>query len=108
MLDYDLQLGENGTILFHVDHSLTSKKERNPASSDYCQNYKTRDDDLNLTNARIAWEDTTAAWQVALWAENLFDTDYVVGYNAISADLGSPYVRRNYPRMYGLEVIYNW
>jgi len=31
-----------------------------------------------------------------------------VTYNAISADLGSPYVRRNPPRMYGMEMIYKW
>ena len=106
--DYDLQLGDRGTVLFHVDYSLTSKVERNPASSDYCVNYETKEDDYHLTNARIAWEDTSAAWQVALWAENIFDTEYVVVYNAITADLGSPYVRRNLPRMYGLEVIYKW
>ena len=108
MLDYDLQLGDKGNVLFHIDHSLTTKKERNVASSDYCANYDTKDDDYNLTNARITWEDNNANWQVALWAENLFDTEYVVSYNAISSDLGSPYVRRNFPRMYGVEVIYNW
>lgn len=108
MADYDLQLGDNGTILFHIDYSLTSKKERNPASDDFCTEYESKDDDLHLTNARIAWEDTTQTWQVALWAENLFDTEHVVSYNAITAQLGSPYVRRNFPRMYGLEVIYNW
>ncbi len=106
--DYDLQLGDNGTILFHADYSLTSKQERNPASSDYCDNYESKEDDFHLTNARIAWEDTSAAWQVALWAENVFDTEYVVVYNGITSDLGSPYVRRNFPRMYGLEVIYSW
>jgi iron complex outermembrane receptor protein len=108
MADYDLQLGDRGTILFHIDHSLTSKKELNPASAEYCQDFDTRDDDFNLTNARISWEDPDANWQVALWAENLFDTEHVVGYNAITSDLGSPYVRRNLPRMYGMEVIYNW
>ena len=76
--------------------------------SDFCDDYETKDDDFDLTNARIAWEDPTSSWQVALWAENLFDTDYVVSYNAISSDLGSPYVRRNFPRMYGMEVIFNW
>lgn len=108
MADYDLQLGGNGAVLFHIDYSLTSKKERNPASDDFCTEYESKDDDFHLTNARIAWEDTTQSWQVALWAENLFDTEYIVSYNAISSDLGSPYVRRNFPRMYGMEVIYKW
>lgn len=106
--DYDLQLGDKGTVLFHTDYSLTSKKERNSSSSDYCDDYETKDDDFELMNARIAWEDATAAWQVALWAENVLDTDYVVSYNAVAADLNAPYVRRNFPRMYGIEVIYKW
>ena len=108
MLDYDWHLGDSGTVVFHVDHSITSEKERNPTSSDYCANYETKYDDFDLTNARISWEDPTSSWQVALWAENLLDNDYIVSYNAISSDLGSPYVRRNFPRMYGMEVIFNW
>jgi outer membrane receptor protein involved in Fe transport len=72
------------------------------------QDNDTRDDDYNVTNARITWEDPSTQWQVAVWAENLFDTEYALGYNSISSDLGSPYVRRNFPRMYGMEVIYNW
>lgn len=108
MADYDLDLGGNGTVFFHLDHSVTAKKERNSASDDYCVDYESKDDDYELTNARIAWEDSAQVWQVALWAENLFDTEYIVSFNSISADLGSLYVRRNFPRMYGMEVIYKW
>ena len=108
MADYDLQLNERGMLLFHIDHSLTGKRQLDPASSDFCQDYDTRDDDYNVTNARITWEDPSTQWQVAVWAENLFDTEYALGYNSITSDLGSPYVRRNFPRMYGMEVIYTW
>jgi len=108
MLDYDHLLGAAGTLLFHIDQSLTTKGELNPSSSAFCTNYDTKDDDIYLTNARVTWEDASTQWRVALWAENLFDEDYAVGYNAITAQLGSPYVRRNYPRMYGVEVFYNW
>lgn len=108
MADYDWQLGDYGTVLLHADYSWTSKKERNPAADDFCDNYESKDDDFELVNARIAWQDTTQAWQVAVWAENLLDTDYVVTYNGITSDLNSPYVRRNFPRMYGMEVIYKW
>lgn len=107
-LDYDVPLGAKGTLLFHADQSLTDKQEVNSASSAFCTNYETQDDVLYLTNARITWEDASTDWRVALWAENLLDEDYIVSYNAISSDLGSPYVRRNYPRMYGVEVIYGW
>ena len=48
------------------------------------------------------------AWQLALWAENLFDTEYADGYNAIASDLNAPYIRRNKPRFYGIEAIYSW
>ncbi len=106
--DYNLGLGNNGDLLFHFDYSWTSAPERNPASPDYNVDYETKDDAFMLSNARIAWIAPSTAWQVALWAENLFDTEQVVNYNGIASDLDAPYVRRNRPRFYGLEVIYTW
>ncbi len=108
LADYNLGLGNNGDLLFHFDYSWTSAPERNPASADYNVDYETKDDAYNLSNARITWITPSTAWQVALWAENLFDTEHVVGYSGISSDLNTPYVRRNKPLFYGLEVIYSW
>jgi iron complex outermembrane receptor protein len=108
LADYTLGLGNSGDLLFHFDYSWTSAPERNQASPDYNVDYETKDDAYNLSNARITWITPSTAWQVALWAENLFDTEHVVGYSGISSDLNTPYVRRNKPLFYGLEVIYSW
>lgn len=106
--DYNWAIGNAGSILLHFDYSWTSKRLTNIASPDYLVDYQTKDDALELSNARIAWQSPASAWQLALWAENLFDTEYVVNYNGIASDLDSPYVRRNTPRFYGAEVIYSW
>lgn len=108
IFDYDWVLGGGGDILFHFDYSWTSARERNPSSEDYLIDYETKDDALKLSNARIAWVSPASAWQLALWAENLFDTEYADGYNGIASDLNAPYVRRNKPRFYGIEAIYSW
>jgi iron complex outermembrane receptor protein len=108
MLDYNWALGNSGDLQFHFDYSWTAALERNPVSADYAVEYETKDDPYQLSNARIAWIAPSTAWQVALWAENLFDTEHVVGYNGIAEDLNGPYVRRNRPRFFGAEVIYSW
>jgi iron complex outermembrane receptor protein len=108
IFDYDLVLGSGGDILFHFDYSWTSPLERNPSSSDYLVDYETKDDPLKLSNARIAWVSPASAWTLALWAENLFDTEHALGYNGIASDLNAPYVRRNKPRFFGVEAIYSW
>jgi iron complex outermembrane receptor protein len=106
--DYNWALGNAGSLLFHFDYSWTSKRLTNIASPDYLVDYQTKEDALKLSNARLAWQPPAAAWQLALWAENLLDTEYVVNYNGIASDLDSPYVRRNTPRFFGAEVIYSW
>lgn len=108
LFDYNLGIGNAGALLFHFDYSYTSAKPINPASANYLVDYETKDDAFQLANARIAWQSPGSAWQLALWGENIFDTEQVVAYNGIAADLDSPYVRRNTPRFFGAEVIYTW
>lgn len=108
LADYNWTLGDAGALLFHFDYSWSSKLPKNIASPDYDIDYETKEDALQLANARVAWQSPASAWQVAIWAENLFDTEYVVQYNGIAEDLNAPYVRRNTPRFYGAEIIYSW
>lgn len=105
-LDYDLSLQRYGNLYFHFDHNYTSRRQFNRADADYYFDYPTRDDSRHFSNARLSWRDTGKQWEIALWGENIFNNHYattVVPFSAIA--LGTPYVRREKPRLWGIELV---
>ncbi|MES2056361.1 MAG: TonB-dependent receptor [Pseudomonadota bacterium] len=58
-----------------------------------------------IVNARIGWRLPDDRFSVALFADNLFDVRTPRTLNLISADtLGTPYVRMDRPRFWGVEL----
>jgi iron complex outermembrane receptor protein len=58
-----------------------------------------------IVNARIGWRSPDDRFSVALFADNLFDVRTPRTLNPISADiLGTPYVRMDRPRFWGVEL----
>jgi iron complex outermembrane receptor protein len=105
-LDFEQPLVEYGSLLLHLDHRYASPQHFNAADAESYFDYDGRDADYNLTNARLSWRDPSKHWEIALWAENLFDYDYATRINPITAlALGTPYVRREKPRFWGVEFI---
>ena len=105
-LDYDFSLQDYGKLTFHIDHSFTSKRQFTRADADYFFNYHNRDTARHYTNMRMAWRDKTQHFTLAVWAENIFDNTYTSQLIPVSTvALGTPYVRPDKPRLWGIEVI---
>jgi iron complex outermembrane receptor protein len=59
----------------------------------------------NRTDARIGWSSPDTHWGAALFANNLFNKQYVTGVSNISATtLGTPFASISAPRFWGVEV----
>ena len=67
-----------------------------------------RIDSYNLTNARLSWRDPSQHWEVAGYATNLFDEEYLLGVGGQGEAIGSPTASRGEPRMVGVEVSYQF
>ncbi|MCP4045044.1 MAG: TonB-dependent receptor [Gammaproteobacteria bacterium] len=65
--------------------------------------------DRKLLNMRLAWTSDDGHWTVGLWGKNLLDNEYVYGVDNISlASFGTPFVKIEPPRTFGIEVAYNF
>ncbi len=116
--DYVYSLGQTGNLRFHVTNSFTSAERRNDDTAFQESTianlvnfnllpgyFKSR----NLTDARLTWSDVRDHYEVALYAQNLFDNRYVTDINYITATtLGTPYVRPQAPRFWGAELTYKF
>ena len=105
-LDYQFSLQNFGSLAFHIDHNLTSKRQYTQADADYYFNYQNRDSAHHYTNLKMSWHDRTKQWQIAVWGENVFDNTYsshVIPVSAVA--LGTPYVRPDKPALWGVEII---
>lgn len=66
-------------------------------------------EDRELLNARAAWTTDDGKWTVGIWGKNLLDNEYTSGVDNISlASFGTPFVRIEPPRTWGVEVHYNF
>lgn len=61
------------------------------------------EDAVNLTNLRIGIENTTQAWSVNMFVNNLFDTEYLVDAGNTGGSFGNPTFVAGPPRFYGIE-----
>jgi len=59
----------------------------------------------NRTDGRIGWSSPNTTWSVAMYANNIFNKQYVTGISNISATtLGTPFASISAPRFWGAEV----
>ncbi|PCJ30264.1 MAG: hypothetical protein COA90_09860 [Gammaproteobacteria bacterium] len=104
-LDYDYSLQSLGNLLIHLDHTYNSRQQFNQTYADYYFDYEHRDSAYHYTNMKVTWQPRGEAWQLALWAENMFDNRYAYSITPMTASiLGTPYINSRKPRLFGVEM----
>lgn len=96
-LSYDLPT-DNGNWDFRLEYSHTDEQRTDFVDPRIIQ------DEFELFDARVGWTSSDETWEVALWAKNLLDEDYishmyVIGPGGIGV--------WGEPRTYGLNVTYS-
>jgi iron complex outermembrane receptor protein len=111
----------NGTIFGDASYSYTSRQRLNDAARAINAFIATpvaaggagvdlsKIDKLwaprNIINAKIGWRSPGERYSIALFAENLLNEKYLRTLNTITADtFHTPYVRRDQPGFYGIEL----
>ncbi len=119
-VDYDYALPDGfGSLAFHADNSYTTGVRDNDADAladsvllglGVKQSLLDElDEARNITNARLSWFDPSDTYSVSVYVENLFDNQVPRGFNDLTADsLGTPYVRVDTPRFYGVDLGFNF
>lgn len=117
---FDREVGGIGNLFANASYSFTSKQRINDATRasdaalennpvfgelvDFSQLTKLRAS-REIVNARAGWRSADDRVSVSLFAENLFDVRTPRSLNLISAHtLGTPYVRMDRPRFWGVEL----
>jgi iron complex outermembrane receptor protein len=100
-----------GELLVHVDF-VYLENTRSRSDPDYFPEFDQIPnyfDDEKYLNARVAWTSDDGQWEAALWGTNLLDNEYVTDVNNITRSVfGTPYLRVNEPRMYGVDLVYTF
>ena len=65
-------------------------------------------DDYGLLSARLSWTSPDEKYEVALYGTNLTDEFYYFGAAAVGDSVGTFPVTPGLPRMYGVELSYNF
>ena len=109
----------SGALFGDVSYSYTSHQRINDATRftdaaiapfvDFSQLGRLRSE-RNIVNAKIGYRfGEDRRFSIAAYAENLFNEKYLRTLNTISADVfQTPYVRRDRPRFYGVELGFNF
>lgn len=65
-------------------------------------------DGFQVVNLRATLENAAGDWSLALYANNLFDEEYLWDIGGTGDGIGSPVATRGLPCMYGLQARYNF
>jgi iron complex outermembrane recepter protein len=114
--DYRITTPASGAFLLHLDYSHTSPLRKNDQTRSDFEFFDRAvagfGGHREFVNARVTWLEASGHYEASLWVKNLFDKEYVSGnvtaVNKIAESLGSPYIRRDDPRFYGVDVKYNY
>lgn len=63
---------------------------------------------FSLVNLRLGWSSIDRSWEATLYADNLFDKEYLADGGNIGASFGLPTFIRGAPRLYGLNIARRW
>ncbi|WP_053000741.1 TonB-dependent receptor [Sphingomonas sanxanigenens] len=94
--DYALPVGGSGAIVLHADSNWRSGYYGDPSLSRF-----TFIEGYNLTNASIGYR-SDAGWDVALFARNLFDADYIQNLTIQAGNSGLILGTPSDPRLIGV------
>ena len=61
-----------------------------------------------LVNVRLTWSSRDRKWEAMLFADNLFDREYLIDAGNVGANFGLPTFIRGAPRIYGVNLTRRW
>ncbi len=71
-------------------------------------NYTLRQPAFGTANVRIGWRSPKGRWEVAGYASNVFDKDYLIDAGNTGGSFGIPTFVRGEPRRTGVQATFNW
>ncbi len=98
--EYNFNIGA-GDLVFAMNYSHIGDRISEPTTP--------RDERIlayDLINARIGYFDSSGDWDMALWATNLTDEEYLTFRGGIASAVGSVTTARGKPRMVGVDFRY--
>ena len=98
-LDYDLVLGDVGTLVLHIDTSWADDRYFDVFNSE-----SIAEDAYWLHNARITFEDADAIYSVSLWVKNIANKVYVTKPFDLIEFANATFSQIGAPRMFGIEA----
>ena len=110
---YTAELGAGGTVKASLQHAYRGRQRCNEESvlQGNCAvgaPFKVGGA-RNRTDARVGWTSADGHYEVAAFATNLFDNQYVTGINSITAlTLGTPFAAVTEPRMVGVDLTFRY
>lgn len=97
-LDYSLEVGDKGTLLFHLDSSWVDQRY-----FDIYNSASIAQDDYWLSNGRITFEAADAGYSVSLWVKNIENKVYVTKPFDLLEFANATFSHIGAPRMAGIE-----
>lgn len=111
--DYVIDWAGHGEITIQANHAYTGESRCNSQSvfQGTCGGYDAfaTGEARNRTDLRVRWAAPGDNLTISAFVNNLFDNRYVEGVNNITTDtLGTPFATISAPRVWGLEVGYDF
>ncbi|BFM14496.1 TonB-dependent receptor [Maricurvus nonylphenolicus] len=113
--EYVMTVGSLGDVTFRTDYSYVGERDGATAAVDpsdpvaVALESKYLDDlEDSYTNlsARVTLESADGDWQVSLWGQNITDEEYLINFD--TGGIGTFPGIRNTPRIYGIDLGYNF
>jgi len=107
-VSYQRETASGSLLAFKLAHSYRGKTRTNSESLaqgaiSATTAFKTGEAQ-NRTDVRVNWINPSDAYEIGIYANNVFDEQYVTGVNNITADtLGTPFVGITDPRTFGID-----
>lgn len=110
---YTIDWASHGEIVLQANHAYRGESRCNSQSvfQGTCGGYAAfaTGEARNRTDLRARWISPDESLSVSAFVNNAFDNQYVEGVNNITADtLGTPFASISTPRVWGLEVGYDF
>ncbi|MEH6550780.1 MAG: TonB-dependent receptor [Pseudomonadales bacterium] len=100
LAEYVMPVSNFGDVSFRIDWTWVDERPGDDASKWV--------DSYSLTNARVDFMSENQRWGVSGWVTNLADTENIQGYGGNGEAIGSLTQWRLTPRMYGMDVVFNF
>ncbi|MEH6605020.1 MAG: TonB-dependent receptor [Pseudomonadales bacterium] len=100
LAEYVMPVSNFGDVSFRIDWTWVDERPGDDASKMI--------DSYSLTNARVDFRSENQRWGLSGWVTNLADEENIQGYGSNGEAIGSLTQWRLTPRMYGIDVVFNF